>query len=422
MTLLMAVLKESAQTEPLATARGLGEEVHTQARVADGGGVFWIAPRILEPGTAPQSVRIGAHLYDGQAGVALFLAALSRIDQDDETRELSLRTLASLRGALRKIVADRERRRSLTTGIGGIFGIGSLIYSFVRIAALVDEPDLVQDAHELTRLLDEERFTEKRCPDLATGLAGTLLALLALHQVEPRANRTGRTPLDLAVECGRRLVERRDSFDGRPRAWVSITGQPPLSGFSHGAAGISYALARLHRVTGESIFLEAAREGLEYERTTFVPEQGNWLDMRTLTDRDPRCLNNWCHGAPGIALGRLGMVDLLDDPFLMEEIRIGLATTRAQPQTRLDHVCCGNVGRVEVMLEGWRVLGDEQHLEAAQELADSVVQRAHRRRRFGWQISDDTAFDPGFFTGAAGVGYSLLRLVEPTLPCILRME
>ena len=418
----MPVAKDVNQTDALATARELAEEIRTHCRVTEGGAPFWTAPRILKPDTAPESVRIGAHLYDGQVGVALFLAALSRIERDEVLRELSLRTLASLRATLRKVVADPERRRSLTTGIGGIFGIGSLIYSLVRIASFVEEPELVADAAELIRLLDKERFAQKPCPDLATGLAGALLALLTLHEVNPTPRRAGRTSLDLAVDCGRRLVERRISFDGRPRAWVSIPGQPPLSGFSHGAAGICYALARLHQITGDPSLLDAALEGLDYERTTFVPEEGNWLDMRTLTESEPRCLNNWCHGAPGIALGRLALVDLLDDPLVSEEIRIGLETTRAQPQTRLDHLCCGNLGRVDVMLEAWRTLNDERYLDAAGEVADAVARRARRRGRFGWQISHGEAFDPGFFTGAAGVGYSFLRLAEPSLPCILRME
>ena len=31
-------------------------------------------------------------------------------------------------------------------------------------------------------------------------------------------------------------------------------------------------------------------------------------------------------------------------------------------------------------------------------------------------------FDPTFFTGAAGIGYVLLRLADPSLPCVLALD
>lgn len=53
-------------------------------------------------------------------------------------------------------------------------------------------------------------------------------------------------------------------------------GERPLAGFSHGAAGIALALLRLHASRPEPAFLQAARDGVAFERAVFSPEERNW--------------------------------------------------------------------------------------------------------------------------------------------------
>jgi lantibiotic modifying enzyme len=138
----------------------------------------------------------------------------------------------------------------------------------------------------------------------------------------------------------------------------------------------------------------------------------------------PRFLTNWCHGAPGIALGRLAILHLVEDASLHEELRIGLETTRRLHQTQLDHLCCGNMGRVEILSHAARTLDQENLMEASVALTAQVLARAEARGSFGWlPENEERRFDPAFFTGAAGVGYALLRLARPDqLPCVLLLE
>src|SRR6185295_9706431 len=53
-----------------------------------------------------------------------------------------------------------------------------------------------------------------------------------------------------------------------------------LTGYSHGAGGIGWALLELYRVTGETRFREAGEAAFQYERHWFDPETGNWPDLR----------------------------------------------------------------------------------------------------------------------------------------------
>jgi lantibiotic modifying enzyme len=87
------------------------------------------------------------------------------------------------------------------------------------------------------------------------------------------------------------------------RAWPTLNGRL-LTGFSHGAAGIAYALTRLYEITCKDTLLGAAQEAVEYERSVFMADFDNWPD---LCYSEPMEVDTsaWCHGATGIGLSRL---------------------------------------------------------------------------------------------------------------------
>lgn len=42
--------------------------------------------------------------------------------------------------------------------------------------------------------------------------------------------------------------------------------------------------------------------------------------------------------------------------------------------------------------------------------------------RFAGRWQTEHWYNPGFFTGETGIGYTLLRLANPDLPCVLLFE
>jgi lantibiotic modifying enzyme len=197
-------------------------------------------------------------------------------------------------------------------------------------------------------------------------------------------------------------------------------GEKPLTGFSHGAAGIAYALLRSHEVTQDAVFREAASEAIAYERSVFSPNEENWPDLRSfvLIDGKPSYMVSWCHGAPGIGLARLGSLSILDTPEIREEIAIALNTTLQFGLQNIDHPCCGNCGRMEVLLVAAQKLLRPNLLETVNKQASWVVVRAKQVGRFYLfpQLPKDV-YNPGFFQGTTGIGYQLLRLAHPDLLC-----
>jgi len=410
--------EDQATSRYLEVARGLADEIWARRVHAKDHSVTWFKPGRVEQ--ERRSVRIDPFLYDGTSGIALAFAALSRVTDEVEYRDRSLQTIAPLRYRMAELVAVPERAARLRLGLGGGIGLGALIYSFLQLARLLEEPALASEAYTLLALLTEERIASDESLDILYGGAGAILAMVALHRAVPSAPDRAVAPLEIALACARHLATCR-SPAGEHRAWKTFPLFPPLSGFSHGAAGICYSLLRLYGETGEAWLLDVAAEGLAFERSLYSMEQRNWRDLRT--PERPRFESAWCTGAPGIALARLGTLDILDDDVVREEIHVGLETTERLPLTPLDHLCCGNMGRVEILFQASRCLRDTELRESAERLVSVVLDRAGASG-FCWRfVQDRETFDPTFFTGAAGVAYSLLRLVAPDdLACLLLLE
>lgn len=395
----------------------LGDEIRKQALTVKDGSLGWIRPQVR--GSSHRMVAVGPPLYDGTSGIAVFLAALGRVLDDDALRRLGLQIVAPLRRQMAKLAADPDQAAGVRLRIGGLVGLGSFLYSFVTLAGLLDEPDLLEDAHRCTLLLTPERIRQDVRLDVFLGSAGTILSLLSLEAARRRRGAPTAGYLDLAQRCADHLLAAQASWEGHPRAWAAPD-QPPMTGFSHGVAGIAYALLRLHALVGREELRQAALEGLEFERRFYLPDRRNWRDLR---HREVRTMTSYCHGAPGIALGRLAISPLVDDAAVAEEIAIGLETTRRHGMGDFDFLCCGAMGRAEVLLRASEALGDPALRAAAEELAVQVLDRAERTRRFAWQPLNQDVFDPTLYCGAAGIGYTLLRLAAPhSIPSLLLVE
>ena len=55
-----------------------------------------------------------------------------------------------------------------------------------------------------------------------------------------------------------------------------------------------------------------------------------------------RFLVTWCHGAPGIALARLGSLSIYQTDEILQDVEVALQTTQKYGLQGVDHLCCGN--------------------------------------------------------------------------------
>ncbi len=414
------VVSPITQEELVQQAIQVAQDLQRRAIQADDGSVSWIGLSLLPQANRFQLQPIENGLYDGCCGIALFLAALTKITDDNQWRELCLGALQPLHNILHNSNLELRQKLTRQIGIGGGAGLGSIVYSFVRISWFLDDTSLLEDAKQAASLITPDSIAADQQFDLVAGAAGAILGLLALHQVTADSS-----ILAQATTCGHHLLNHRVMSETGFKTWANGA-EKPLTGFSHGAAGIAYALLRSHEVTQDAVFREAAEEAIAYERSLFSPTKGNWPDLRSfaLIDGKPTYMTSWCHGAPGIGLARLGSLAILDTPEIREEIAVALNTTLQFGLQNIDHPCCGNCGRMEVLLIAAQKLLRPDLLETVKKQTSGIVARAKKVGRFHlFPQFPQNVYNPGFFQGTAGIGYELLRLSYPDLlPSVLLWE
>ncbi|WDD92622.1 type 2 lantipeptide synthetase LanM family protein [Burkholderia sp. FERM BP-3421] len=413
-----------AAAQLIAQAGALADELAGHALRDPRGRVTWLGLRYAAKARRFQFEPVGVNLYDGRCGIALFLAALAhaRGDGGDPHAALLADTLAPVRRLFNDAAPAHGRALARRLGLGGASGLGSIVYALTRIARWRDDAALLDSARAAARGIDASLIAADDRLDVIDGAAGALLGLLALHEATGDA-----AVLRAAIACGDHLLARRHARPGFPPAWRTL-GPIPLTGFSHGAAGIAYALQRLHAATARPDYRAAARDGIAYERACYDVRARNWPDYR-MPDDPPGFALSWCHGAPGIGLARAAglALDAGADAAGGEaraELDAALATTRAAGLPALDHLCCGGFGLVDTLLSAGLHPGRDAARDEAGRLAAQILARADTAggfRLFGNLPA--SARNPGLFQGTAGIGYQMLRLAAPTrVPSVLLFE
>jgi len=374
----------------------------------------WIGLDWLGDAEVFQLVALGTDLYNGTAGLSVFLSAHAAVTEKSASRELAFAGVARVRKQIRSRNAARIAR---SLGLGGGIGLGSIVYALTIMSKNLRDPGLRDDAHRASELLTDELIAADKRLDVIGGSAGAILSLLRLYR-----DGQSETVLRRAVKCGEHLLAQGRLGEPGRRRWVGQgLGSRALNGMSHGAAGFAYALASLSAATGREDFAAAAQECVDFENSSFSPQRGNWPDLRVEGGEAWPC--QWCHGAPGIGLGRIGMARLpkMGGAVLEADVQGAVEGTRAAWPSSLDTLCCGTLGSVEFLCEAGDLLGRNDLQELAKRELASVLQYAADKGDYRWN-SGERRFNLGLFRGIAGVGYTALRQVDPSLPNVLIFE
>ncbi|ARS90848.1 hypothetical protein B1756_14695 [Natrarchaeobaculum aegyptiacum] len=347
------------------------------------------------------------NLYSGRLGIGLFAAGLARLDDDESYRDFALDVVSP-------VMTRLEDDISPPFPIGGGVGLGSMVYGFTKLGELLADDACIAAASEAARRIDSERIAADNRYDVLHGSAGAILGLLALYEV------TGEEDiLDRAVQAGDHLLNHRHDHQG-VLTWSTPSIGRPLCGFAHGVAGIAYALFRLGSTTDAARFSDAALEGIRFERQQYDHQAQNWPDLRPNTETD--WMDAWCHGRTGIGLARLGMYEIEQIPELRRDVDRALQGIETNELYAADHLCCGNFGRIEFLRRAARTLDEPTHLVDAKRLAAASVERATSSGQFSTPWQTEHWYNPSFFTGETGIGYSLMQFAAPSLPCAVLWE
>lgn len=378
-----------------------GEYLEQSAIRGPSGGIAWIGLDSVSE-SFWELTPTGLDLYNGVPGIALFLAYLGEITGQERFRFMAEEATHTVLKSVEKLNPQAQMP------IGAFTGDGSLIYFLTHCGVLWDRPELLAQAEKHAHAMSS-RISDDKSLDVIGGAAGLIAVLLGLHQ-----HRTSQQTLELAMQCGDHLLQHAQRTP-QGTNWMTLSGNTagPLTGFSHGTAGIAWALMKLAKINGEARFRDAAMAALQYERALFSPAFNNWPDLRTshASDPDVPYAIAWCHGAPGIGLARILMLENYEDQEIHAEIAAAVKSTLGRNLGVNYSLCHGDLGNYETLMHALPLIKDPALRERIRRLPAQILTGI---REHGWRCGVPLAVEtPGLMVGVAGIGYGLLRVARP---------
>jgi hypothetical protein len=408
----------------LAAANTIAERLIKESK-RDEDGVYWEFTS-QSPDLRPVTTR-GLNLYGGVSGVALFFAELYQHTGD-------AKHLATARAAFDWIVVQAPREEHLAPAyITGRIGIANALCRFADISG---EPGYRDHALAIVEpTLDPVDGWNNQVDDMLNGRSGTMLGLIHLHAAtrEPKI-------LDAVLLYADYLL--KHAWPGAKgiywyRTQDNISG---LCGFSHGAAGNGFVFNELAWYLDAPEFNEPGRLAFAYENQFFNDEHQTWADLRkgifNQDDEDehlehyesgnddffhePRYMDAWCHGGPGIGLSRLAHFYRTGEEAASKDLHRALAATaKSAPRKVATHTLChGLLGDLELPLEASRLLDDPDLVDPfiqTDGLLEGLLDDVEQGKKLwsGYAALDPPVEDLSLFMGIAGIGYGLLRWCDP---------
>jgi type 2 lantibiotic biosynthesis protein LanM len=342
------------------------------------------------------SIGVADHsIYDGTAGIALFLGYLGHVAGERRFTDSAKALLCSM--------IDSRQSHVIRPQISAFKGIGSDIYALSHLAALWNDSEILglAEGHcsAILKMLDKDWES-----DLLLGSAGCLLAVAALHSVSK-----SRKSLQVIAKCADHLIS-NDEF-GKPR-WNNLT---VSRGLSHGLAGVALALFVAHEFIRSDDYLCASLEAIKLEDKLIA--EGQWTDTHKINGR---CQLSWCHGAPGIAIGRLKMYRTGPRDLIRPSLEAALEETRNFYSMNSNCLCHGTLGNLEAL----HVASEFPEFGRYTSNLDYFLeQEVHGIERNGWRsLLPNQTLSFGLMTGLSGIGFSLLRFSDlNSVPSVLQL-
>jgi serine/threonine protein kinase len=412
------------------------------------------APFETEPTIADLTVAIEKEARDTEKGVQLHRTHTT----DASIVELHTLTQAGLQTLAANLAAQLAASMSIISDIAPLDldahrGVAGMVYVLARAAkARIGGDELHSVTRRAVELLIRPRDEDPILPGLYFGRAGRAVAVaeaIAAGLVDSNPSMLNSIQAMLegeldwpdithgaagqglaALYCGEQLNNSAlASLSHRCAAYLLNSQQPDgswiipagvegmsgdtLTGFAHGIAGIVYFLCDYDRKFSHA----SARRSWQRGYTWLVAKAQYLARTNSInwhySDKIHDMWQWWCHGAPGIALTLLRLIEAGHEEFVDSDL-VTRALRLNPKDIRYPHLsqCHGLAGLAEIYLEAYRTLHEREWYERAMHLVETILVLSKQSEgRLMWMVEQ---VDPTseLMIGSAGIIHLLLRVLK----------
>ena len=367
-------------------------------------GPYWVTP-YYDKATDTFPAREYNEIFNGNCGIALFFIALFEAYHQQEDLALAKKIIDRI---LKNDYIIQPRFYGFYTGITG------LIYCLVRLYETANDEQYLKAALHLNDTHRNGISTDMKEMDLLSGAAGNLLVLTLLYHHTKEET----VIEDIRILIHRFLNDARISTEGLK--WDhSKLAYDSLTGFSHGASGIAYALMQVGTYFGYEGLIYLGSEALKYEMQYYDEQTSNWLDLRLGARRfnlpgghtwelnvflpELKSVNSWAHGAAGIGIARRYAWSITHDPVYLDQYNTSIQKCLEDINARREDytLCSGYAGMVTLLIKD---------KTAINKIAGDAAELYKRTGTYN-TFTPANSRDMGLLSGRSGIGYMLINIL-----------
>ncbi|MBT2289865.1 type 2 lantipeptide synthetase LanM family protein [Paenibacillus albidus] len=353
---------------------------------------------------------MGDTLYDGLSGMAMTYLALWIATGKTKYLDIGETLLRDIVPRFSNVVIDEEAEGYIS--VGAFTGVSSIVYTLMNYYQFSKKNIYKEQALTVATLIPKLLQHDKEF-DIIGGSAGAIAVLVRSYEVVKED-----LFLKLAIQCREHITNNVVTVKPEEISWIGIA-QKPLTGFSHGNAGIIFALSLLNKYEKNPEVTEIIRKGMKFENQSMIKQ--NWIDFRKPIKE--ASTSAWCHGAPGIAISRL---------TLRESTDFGISTQAQSDLEQAIHnlfydgfgrehsLCHGDIGNAMILIEYGRETNQANYTRIGQNLLVESIKSAERE---GYKCGVGKNVEtPNLMVGLAGVVYGILFACDERIPNILSLK
>ena len=333
-------------------------------------------------------------LYDGNTGISLFFAYLWKVTNNEKYKIAAYKAIKPIL----LIMEDLFKSEKLT--IGAFEGISGPIYALHHLGKVFQDENLIDKCLYFTKQLDKY-IDSDRIFDIVGGSSGALMVILNLYEdfkekwIFTIAERLSNHIINNSIKTKKGIHW--------PRIGESSN---PYIGFSHGVTGVLTSLSLYYYYKPQKNILDLIKSGIQFEDSFFSDKKYNWY-----SDHLSSYPIAWCHGSPGILLGRKLISENLKYPNIIQDSFLKSYNSIIHRENNSNYsLCHGELGLLDILCNLRDFFEVDYEINNIKEnLFLSDIKEQYKNY--------------GLMTGLSGLGYGLLRMYFPNMiPSVISLE